>query len=216
MHVVPAMINKEGVETIYSLGEHPNMLDSYLGSLSVGFASFDQFYVPGISVPDVKHLNQPFYVPVIGDDEPVSLVIDYAHMDAPYHKRVTFIGKIIAESISLEPPMPDREPFIDEEDVNALQVDEAFDDLCGDGGFLRVTASSTFASTANVNERPLLHGFDILEAPELTISGDAELYLFDDIKEFETVEELLLTGRITAIDILAHMRETKVSKLLQR
>lgn len=56
MHIIPAHINIEGIETVYALAEHPTMLDSSLGSLTIGFAGFDQFYIPGISVPGYAHL----------------------------------------------------------------------------------------------------------------------------------------------------------------
>lgn len=214
MHIVPAHINQEGIETVYTLAEHPTMLDSPLGSLAMGFAGFDQFYIPGISVPGHTHLDKPFYVPVIGDDEPISLLIDTAHMDTNYAKRVTFIGKLIAESIAIEPPLPDREPFLDDNNPAAIAVDEAFDDLCGDGGFLRVTAISAYITEMQVSEHPPLQGTDDYDIPPLSLSGEAELYLFDDIDEFNHIEELLLNGKITPIDILAHMRTAKLGNLL--
>lgn len=214
MHIVPAHINQEGIETVYTLGEHPTMLDSPLGSLAIGFAGFDQFYIPGISVPGHTHLEKPFYVPVIGDAEPISLLIDTAHMDTTYEKRVTFIGKLIAESIAVEPPLPDREPFLCNENPAALAVDEAFDDLCGDGGFLRVTAISAYDTKMHVSKHPPLQGMDDYDVPPLLLSGEAELYLFDDTNEFDHIEELLLNGSITPIDILAHMRTAKLNNLL--
>ncbi len=215
MHIVPAHINNEGIETVYTLAEHPTMLDSPLGSPSIGFAGFDQFYIPGISVPGYEHLEKPFYVPVIGDAEPISLVIDTAHMDATYVKRVTFVGKLIAESIAIEPPLPDREPFLDDDNPAALAVDEAFDDLCGEGGFLRVTTISAYDTEAHVGERPPLHGTDTYGVPPLSLSGEAELYLFDNVDEFNHIEALLLNGSITPIDILAHARAAKLNDLLR-
>lgn len=216
MHTVPAHINHEGIETVYTLAEHPSRLDSHLGSLTMGFAGVDQFYIPGISVPGHAQLEKPFYVPVIGDAEPLSLVIDTAHMDTTYVKRVTFVGKLIAESIAIKSPVRDREPFLDDENPAALAIDEAFDELCGEGGFLRVTAISAYDTERHVSEPLPLHGIADYDVPSLSLSGKAELYLFDDLDEFEHIEELLLNGSITPIDILAHSRAARLNDLLQK
>ena len=207
------------MSVVYGLGENPTILDSPLGSLTVGFGGKDQFFIPGITVPDYIHLDKPFYVPVIGDYEPISLLIETAHMDAPYVKRVTFIGKLVAESISLELPNSDTGPFISDEESEAYTVDEAFDDLTDIGGFLKVAVSSTYINEKSGADKNIIQGLDDIRGltiPTLALFGEAELYLYEDMEEFNHVEQLLLEGKITPIDILAYMRATKLAEMLKR
>lgn len=191
MIVKPADIDRNGQLFIMELSADPTKLDTQMGSLYVGYAGADQVFIPGISIPGI---DIPFHVPVIGDNESLSLVVDRPQkLEAPHIERVTFVGMLIAESVRIKLPTEDDSAHVFEEDPEAFELDEAFTDYTGEwGGFLRAVAELRYIDLDKGNSQEL--------------TGCAELYIIEDEAEWQIIDKLLLTGRASAQEIVTLKR----------
>ncbi len=187
MIIKPARINQQGIDAVIRYGNNPELL-----RLDNDWA-YDQTYIPGISVEGIPLLEQPFNVPIVGDNESVSLSIDWPRTgEVSALKRISFVGMLPAESITLGDPEYEAQDVLEAmmDDEEFQPHNDAFDEYIGDiGGFLR----------AVVDIRP---SFAV---------GLAEFYCMENMDEFEQVQELLETGEVSAAEIVNIVRFAKYS-----
>lgn len=187
MIVKPAEINKDGLIKVMELSANPAILDTEMGNLCIGFAGQDQIFIPGISIPGTE---TPFHVPVIGDNESISLLIDRpTKLEAPYIERVTFVGMLIAESVRVELPKEEYSAFILDEDTAEFKLDETYDHYTGEwGGFLSLVVKLKYVDLTKSDSKELI--------------GSAELYLIESEEEFIRIHEVLEKGKFGAYDLV--------------
>ena len=189
MIIKPAQIDSSGIERILQFAETPS-------TVALDNVSIDQQYVPGIYVPGIAILEEPFNVPVVGDNESVSLAIDWPQKDGvDLVKRISFIGMLTAEEVTRGEPV-DEDAMDDHTFLTSLlsdskfkDVDDAFDDYTGEwGGFLRAT----------------------VEVRHCTI-GTAEFIIMESQSEFDMIHALLETGEVSAAEIVSVIRLSKIA-----
>lgn len=180
---LPAAMNEQGVNALILFASNPDQLS---GPVDMG----DQRYLPGISVPGVAGLETPFNVPLMGDNEPVSICIDTPRRaDVGYWKRLTLIGTLVAESVTTGVPL-NRDLGPDEDDTveEAPEIDEALDQYTGEwGGFLRAVVMRA----------------DPLETElegQSVDTGTAEFIVMESKSDFDRVQRMLHT--VSAAEIV--------------
>jgi hypothetical protein len=207
-----AEINNDGATMLQTLAATPQLLEEDFKP------EFDQLYIPGISVPSVKKLKKPFNVPIFGDNESITLSIDYPRkQNAGFYKRIRFVGMLAAEEITIGWPLTMQNFDDDTEDIAELfmfdeydpkhyneAIDDAYNKYTGDwGGFLH---ASTILNVKNVSESG--------DVSYEVISSEAGFAVMEDEPDFDSVHKILESGNASAADIVSVIRMPHLGKLL--
>ncbi|GEM_PF-5333218 len=191
-----AEINQAGVEALLAYANKPTRMGA-------GGETAGQRYIPGISVPGMAGLEE-FSIPIQGDEEPVSLTIDWPRTLVDDHdpklavvtQRVIYTGHLPAEDVF--PGTFTKAPK--GEDLDDIYVpnpaDDAFDDFTGEwGGFLQATGMEVTDWTDYDRGDPA-------SKPILTLRGAARFLIFESAEEWRTVVDALDTGLVSAADVV--------------
>lgn len=184
MQVRAADIDSAGIESLLGFAQDPTLLgqDGFRGS---------QVYMPGIFIPGHETLQEPFSVPIIGDNESTSLTIDWpVKGDSPYYKRIALAAMLPAEDCIRGEPLDEDQTSIEEQiefDDRHEQLNTALDEYTGEwGGFLYAAV-----------------GLSVL--PKVA-RGMAEFIVFESSEDFDAIHAILETGVVSAAEVVSITR----------
>ncbi len=184
MRIEQAALAASGAETLIEFAEQPELIGQ-------DDLALQQVYLPGVWVPGHPGLEEPFKVPILGDNESTSLTIDWpVNATAPYHKRIALTAMLPAEDFIRGEPL-DLETAevseMDEFDARHAPLNEVLDEYIGEwGGFLYAAVH--------------------LEPVSIDTHATAQFILFESDDDFEATIKLLKTGLISAAEIVGITR----------
>lgn len=191
-----AEINEEGVQFLLELSNRPDQLDSDPEVLQGVYNPTDQIYFPGISIPQQSQLDRPFLLPLIGDSDSFSLTVDWPQkLEAPFYKRISYVGILAAESVVRELPTVEQRALGYEDE----ELDEAFDALSIFGGFFRAAVELKISEISS----------------KLHPTSSADFYMFESDVEFDKIQQILKSGFYTAGEIVTTVRLPELASILE-